>query len=168
MPKDAKKAPTPLEKACASTLSIVPWACYPLGVTQRIILYDGLCGFCDKTILFVLERDHESRFHFASIQSDIGAELLAEAGLKPDLSSLRLIIKDQHQRAIALERSRAVAAILKELPGAWSWAGTLLGTIPKSIADLGYNTFARFRYKLFGKLDACRVPNPDERERFLA
>ena len=127
-----------------------------------MILFDGRCGLCDRTVQFVLARDRRGVFRFAALESRVGRELregLCPAGALPD--SVLLLEGD----ALYLE-SEAVLRIARGLGPPWSLAG-LLRVVPRGLRDALYRLVARRRRRWFGELEACRLPRPEERERFL-
>lgn len=127
-----------------------------------VVLFDGVCNLCNRTVAFVLERDRAGVFRFASLQSPAGRALLLRAGLPlDDLRSLVLIDGDR-----VLTRSSAVLAIARRLSGPWR-ALALLRVVPRALRDLAYDRVAASRYRIFGRRDACLVPLPHLRERFL-
>jgi predicted DCC family thiol-disulfide oxidoreductase YuxK len=129
---------------------------------KSIVVFDGLCNFCNCWVRFVLNRDPSHRFHFASAQSETGAALLSAHGLSPqDLETMLLIEADRHY-----VKSDAVLQILRHLGGLWP-ALRLLRVLPMRLRDQAYSAFARRRYGWFGKSDACPVPDARWRDRFL-
>lgn len=126
-----------------------------------LILYDGVCGFCDWSVQFVLRHDEAGRFRFAPLQGPTAAAArAAHPELPADLDSIVLIDGER-----AWWRSEAVFRVLRELPG-WRFLAWL-GLIPRPLTDAGYRLFAALRHRVFGRLEACRVPSPAERARFL-
>jgi len=127
---------------------------------RRIVLFDGVCSVCDRAVHFIIDRDRGGRFQFAALQSEVGAELLARAGLS-GINTMVLIEGDH-----AYTRSTAALRIARRLDGAWPalYVGMV---VPKGLRDLAYRLFAAARYRLFGRLSACRVPSAAERGRFL-
>lgn len=127
---------------------------------MRIILFDGICNFCDASVQFIMKRDNGA-FKFASLQSDIGQELVARHKLQ-GIDSIVLIEEDK-----AYTRSTAALRIAKRLKGLWSFL--YIGIIiPKPLRDPLYDLFAKNRYNWFGKKDACMLPTKEQRARFLA
>lgn len=127
---------------------------------MRIILFDGICNFCDASVQFIMKRD-KGAFKFTSLQSDIGQELVARHKLQ-GIDSLVLIEDDK-----AYTRSTAALRIAKRLKGLW--AALYIGIIiPKPLRDPLYDLFAKNRYRWFGKKDACMLPTKEERARFLS
>ncbi|KXK02905.1 MAG: hypothetical protein UZ17_ACD001001353 [Acidobacteria bacterium OLB17] len=127
-----------------------------------IVLFDGVCNFCDAAVNFIITRDKAGVFRFAPLQSDIGRELVAKYSIPDDVDSVILIAGGK-----AHLHSDAALQIARRLGGIWSLAGVLV-VIPRPVRDLFYRLFAKYRYRLFGKKDACMMPTPEIRGRFLA
>jgi predicted DCC family thiol-disulfide oxidoreductase YuxK len=135
---------------------------------KHVILYDGLCGLCNRLNRFVIRRDGERLFRFASLQSGFAAESLSRYGKDPrDLDTLYVLSDYGTPSESVFSRSDAVLFILRQLGGVWRLAGAL-GWLPTSWLDLGYRWVARHRYRIFGRYDACPIPKPEDRERFIA
>jgi predicted DCC family thiol-disulfide oxidoreductase YuxK len=129
----------------------------------HVIFFDGVCGLCDRWVQFVLPRDRGGKFKFAPLQSALAARELPPRGGRPeDLNTVYVLTAG----GALLRKSRAVLFVLRELGGIWA-AVALLRVVPAVITDRLYDLVARTRYRLFGRLDACRVPGPEERGRFL-
>ena len=126
-----------------------------------IVLYDGLCGFCDSTVQSILRKDTRGRLRFASLQSEAGQALLAAHGLPADPNTMVLI-----DRGRAWLRSQAGFRMFGLLGMPWAVLGWLR-IVPAWLADPGYRLIAKNRYRLKGKRQACRVPEPGQRERFF-
>jgi predicted DCC family thiol-disulfide oxidoreductase YuxK len=132
-----------------------------------IILYDGVCGLCNRLNRFVLARDPARRFRFAALQSALAGEILARHGRDPrDLDTLYLVLAHGRPEERVLRKSDAALWILRGLRGPWRAAGALR-VVPRWIRDLGYDAVARTRYRLFGRYDTCPLPDPRHRARFL-
>ncbi len=132
-----------------------------------IVLYDGVCGLCNRLIRFVLARDVAGRFRFAALQGALAGEILARHGRVPrDLDTLYLVLRHGQPDERLLAKSDAALWILRELGGAWRAAGALR-MLPRWVRDRGYDLVARTRYRLFGRYDACPLPDPRNRARFL-
>lgn len=135
---------------------------------MQVLLYDGLCGFCDRTVQFVLARDPAGSMKFATLQGDFATTVL---GQRPELQSVdSLILVETGTDGSAtrvLVRSGAVIGIAEYLGGPWR-AASLFRVIPAVLRDWGYDVFARHRYRLFGRYDACPIPTPEQRARFIA
>jgi len=129
---------------------------------SSIVLFDGVCNFCNDSVNFIIRHDRDNKFKFATLQSDIGQELRAEYNVGEDIDSIVLIENDQ-----AFTHSTAGLQIAKALGGVWS-LGYIFIIVPTVIRDWFYKLFAKYRYWLFGKKEVCMIPTPDVRERFLA
>jgi predicted DCC family thiol-disulfide oxidoreductase YuxK len=135
--------------------------------TNPIILYDGVCGLCNRLIQFLLKRDIHDRIRFASLQSEFAAKALQRHGGDPDdLDTVYVIENYETPNERLLARSDAVLNVVRELGGFWKIAGW--GKIfPRQIRDVLYNLVARNRYRVFGKYDTCMMPEPQYRRKFL-
>jgi len=127
-----------------------------------IVLFDGVCNFCNASVNFVIEHDKAGYFKFAPLQSEIGEELVAKHGINTaDIDSVIVVENDR-----AYTHSSGALRIAKQLDGIWSWAYAFI-MVPKPIRDFCYKLFAKHRYRLFGRQDACMMPTPEIRARFL-
>jgi predicted DCC family thiol-disulfide oxidoreductase YuxK len=135
---------------------------------RHIIFFDGVCGMCDRIVQFVLAHDRQGVFQFAALQTAIAAQRLAPFGKDPhDVDTVFVIADAAEPEARVLERGRAILFILRRLGGLWGVLALIAGILPTVILDFFYRRVAGNRYRIFGKLDACRVPSKEERERFL-
>lgn len=126
-----------------------------------MILYDGVCIFCSRWIRFVATRDVARRFRFTPIQSAYGARLAQAFGIDPADPDTNAVIHG----GVAYFKSDGALTVLSHLPR-WRWARALLA-IPKPLRDAVYNLVAQNRYRIFGKFDACFVPEEDMRARVV-
>lgn len=124
---------------------------------KATIIFDGICGFCNAYVRFVIRRDPLIRFDFVSSQSSTGKHLLAENQLV-GLDSLVLV-----EAGNLYIKSEAVLRICRQLTGIWRWLW-YLHRIPRPLRDRAYDWFAKHRYR-FGQHRACPVPTPAERQR---
>lgn len=132
-----------------------------------ILLYDGVCGLCNRTVQFVLRCDREKKFRFARLQSEYGARLLSENGVDAsDLNSFYIVVF-QEEGEVLLKRSDAVLFVMEKLPAIWPMVARVLRLIPHPIRDWGYRLIARSRYQLFGRYETCPLPSESDRERFI-
>jgi predicted DCC family thiol-disulfide oxidoreductase YuxK len=165
---------SPVATAGADSVSSTTLASTPVSVAAAegpVILYDGLCGLCDRYVQFVLRYDQRRRFRFAPLQGAFAARALARHGMLPSGPSLDSVVLVE-EAGLPTERLRvrsdAVLAIVEELGGAWRLT-TFLRVIPRPLRDAVYRLIARMRHRLFGRLDACAVPaDPAAAGRFLA
>ncbi len=130
---------------------------------KKIVLFDGECNFCDASVQFIIKRDPQGIFSFASLQSDVGQQLVKEYHVPDEIDSIILIDPEQHKFYI---KSSAALHICKRLSGLWK-IFYLFKVIPGSIRDKVYDIIARNRIKWFGKKDQCTLPSPEIRKRFL-
>lgn len=128
---------------------------------QKIILFDGICNFCDSSVQFIIKRDRSGQFHFASLQSDAASKLLDEHDVPKDVGSIILI-----EDGKAYHKSGAALRIARNLDGAWKLLYGFI-IVPRPIRDFVYDIIARNRYKWFGQKESCPLPSPDIRKRFL-
>jgi predicted DCC family thiol-disulfide oxidoreductase YuxK len=117
---------------------------------------------CNAAVQFVVAHEREPSLKFASLQSDVGRRIVKERALSGDIDTVVLVDGDR-----VFLRSSAAVRVLWSLGAAWPALGALLWIVPKPLRDLGYDIFARFRYRLFGRKDACMVPTPELRARFV-
>jgi predicted DCC family thiol-disulfide oxidoreductase YuxK len=130
---------------------------------NAIILFDGVCNFCNGSVNFIIDRDPGAYFKFAPLQSEIGEKLIKEHGINKAETDSVILIEDGK----VYTHSTAALRVARKLKGAWSWFYGFT-IVPKFIRDAAYKLFAKNRYKMFGKQDACMLPTPDVRARFLA
>ena len=130
-----------------------------------IILFDGVCNLCSRSVRFIITRDPNARFRFAPLQSDAARRICTERGIPmPSAAEPDSIIVLADGRAI--ERSDAALAITARLRFPWPMLG-VFRMIPRAVRDWLYRLVARNRYRWFGKADACMVPTPELRARFI-
>ncbi len=127
-----------------------------------IVLFDGSCFFCNRAIRFIIERDPQRIFRFASFESATGVQLLARLAVDPaSTDSVVLIDGDRHWL-----RSDAVLEITGRLSAAWPMLRIFV-VVPRPLRDWGYRIVAKHRHRLFGRQDSCTLPSDDLRSRFL-
>ena len=135
---------------------------------RRIVLYDGVCGFCNGSVRWLIERDGGSRLHFAPLQGETAAALRARHPEIPTSLDTIVFIEVGPAAERVWLRSAGVFRALRELAPPWCWLAALRFLAPASLWDVAYQAFARRRYQWFGRYDACPIPPPDVRARFLA
>ena len=139
----------------------------PIPESNPIVLYDGVCGLCNRLVQFLLKRDTRHRFRFASLQSDFANNLLTLYGADPHDLDTVYVVKDYGQPDQSLlGRSDAVLYMLDQLGGVWKLAG-VGRVLPKALRDVVYKVVARNRYRVFGKYESCMLPEARHREKFL-
>lgn len=143
------------------------------GIGDRLlVVFDGHCGFCNRSVRWFLRRDALDRLRFVPSESPKVSELLARHGMAAtDLQSgpnTVVVVRDPGgAKERVFTRSDAGKEILRELPQPWRIAGNLLGLIPRPLRDVGYRLVARWRYRIWGRLESCPIPTAAERARFL-
>jgi len=131
------------------------------------VLYDGVCGLCNRLVQFILKRDSRDRFRFASLQSTFGQTILKRHGADPlDLDTFYVVLDYESPSERLLARSDGVVYALTTLGGIWKIAA-VGKALPKSVCDALYNLVARNRYRIFGKYESCMLPEPKQRAKFL-
>lgn len=136
--------------------------------TKPILLYDGVCGLCNHFVQFILARDHAARFRFASLQCPFAARVLRKHGVSVEaLDTVYLVLNSESREEKLLSRSDAAVVVLRGLGGFWALTSGAVRALPRVMRDWVYNQIARRRYRIFGKYDACMLPAPKYRDRFL-
>lgn len=137
-------------------------------MADPIILYDGVCGLCNRLVQFLLKHDRQGRLRFASLQSDFAAKVLQRHGIDPkDLDTLHVIENYEQPGERVLQRSDAILRAGRELGSFWRFSAAAATVIPRGLRDVVYRFVARNRYRVFGKYDTCMLPEPNQRSRFL-
>jgi predicted DCC family thiol-disulfide oxidoreductase YuxK len=128
----------------------------------EIILFDGVCNFCNSSINFVIDHDPKKHFKFAALQSEIGQDILTQFHKNTkDFDSI-ILLKDNR----LYQKSEAALEITRHLSGFWKHL-SVFSILPTFFLNFFYDIIARNRYKIFGKADSCRMPTTELRERFL-
>jgi predicted DCC family thiol-disulfide oxidoreductase YuxK len=132
-----------------------------------IVLYDGVCGLCNRLVQFLLKHDSHDRFRFASLQSEFARQVLTRHDADPhDLDTVYVVKDFGHPDESLLARSDAVLYMLQQLGGIWKL--TAVGRVlPRRLRDAIYSVVATNRYRVFGKYESCMLPEPKHRARFL-
>lgn len=132
-----------------------------------VLLYDGVCGFCNKSVQMILDHDKRKEMRFAALQSDYGQQVISR---HPELEKIDSVVfvepeSDAQQERVFI-RSNAALRVAGYLGGAWRLL-LIFRIIPRPVRDFFYDLFAKYRYKFFGKYDSCMLPAPGVRSRFL-
>jgi predicted DCC family thiol-disulfide oxidoreductase YuxK len=127
-----------------------------------IILFDGVCNFCNGAVNFIIKHDRKKAFRFTPLQSDAGQALLQQYGLPTnELKSFVLIEKGK-----AYKKTTAALRVANYFSPYWRWTN-LFWILPSPVRDVAYNIIAKYRYKWFGKKEECMIPSSEFRSRFL-
>ncbi|HET9136637.1 MAG TPA: thiol-disulfide oxidoreductase DCC family protein [Candidatus Kapabacteria bacterium] len=127
-----------------------------------VVIFDGICNFCNSSVNFVIDHDPDQRYKFAASQSESGQKLLTEYNIAALASDTFILIEEGN----AFTRSTAALRIAKHLRGPWKLCYGFI-VIPRPIRDVVYQFISRNRYKWFGRKETCRIPTAEERARFL-
>ncbi len=134
--------------------------------STALILYDGVCGFCDRFVQWLMQIDRRQQFRYAPLQGVTAATVRQRHPEMPtDLDSVVLVESDGEAERVLWHASAALRIL--ELAGIESAAVRWAKRLPRPVLDLAYRSFAALRYRMFGKLKECRVPSPAERTLFL-
>jgi predicted DCC family thiol-disulfide oxidoreductase YuxK len=152
-------------------------------VAHPILLYDGVCGLCNRLVQFILRRDPAGIFRFASLQSALAERVLGKHGADAhDLDTVYVVVDYEQPDERLLPRSDAIIFILRRLgtstpvpassitasgPMFWRVVASLTRLVPRALRDWGYGVIARNRYRVFGRSESCILPAPANRDRFL-
>ena len=127
-----------------------------------IILFDGVCNFCNAGVNFIIRQDKKNIFRFAALQSKTGQQLAEQYHLqKKNFDSFILVDEGK-----VYNRSAAGFKVYGKLPWYWKWT-QIFWIVPRFITDAAYDFIAKNRYKWFGKKEQCMIPTPDVHNRFL-
>ncbi|MDQ3490131.1 MAG: thiol-disulfide oxidoreductase DCC family protein [Acidobacteriota bacterium] len=127
-----------------------------------IVLFDGVCNFCNSSVNFVIQHDRKGYFKFAPLQSTVGWELLNKYKVETSKADSVVVIDDGR----VYLRSDGALHVAGKLDKPWSWLSFLI-IVPRPIRDFIYRLLAKYRYRLFGKKDVCMIPTPELKQRFL-
>lgn len=128
----------------------------------RIVLFDGICVFCNNSVNFIIRNDPKGKFRFVAMQSEKGQETLRQNGLPADFIDSIVLVENGR----VFTHSTAALRVARELRGAWPVCYAFI-VLPRFLRDWAYGLVAKNRYSLFGKKDACMVPTAAVRARFL-
>ena len=138
----------------------------PQALPSRVVLFDGVCVFCEGSVRWLIARDPQARLRFAALQGETAAALRrAHPEIPEELETLVYVAANDGDEGVSL-RSEAAFRVLAQIQGPWrrlAW----LGRLPRWCTDPAYRLFVRHRYRIFGKRSECLVPSSAERVRFL-
>ncbi|GAP70504.1 predicted thiol-disulfide oxidoreductase YuxK, DCC family [Bacteroidales bacterium 6E] len=129
-------------------------------MTRQLVIFDGYCNLCNRSVDFIVKRDHQGIFRYVALQSEAGAYLSGVFKIPPEPQSVMLISDGKIYR-----QSDAALMIASKLKKPWSWLGSFR-IVPKAFRDPVYNLVATHRYRWFGKRQVCRMPTEEERRLF--
>ena len=129
---------------------------------NRLVLFDGVCNFCNFWIKFALKRDKQGKLKFGSLQGDIAQQVLPHYNIDPAILTSVIFIED----GIAYRESTAALKVCRHLDGGWKLLYILI-IIPAFIRDGIYKWVGKNRYKWFGKQESCMLPTAEQRMRFV-
>jgi predicted DCC family thiol-disulfide oxidoreductase YuxK len=127
-----------------------------------LVLFDGVCNLCSRSVQTILRHDRQARFRFASLQSPLGEKLRDDLGIDREKVDSVILVEGGRW----YKESDAALRIAHGLGGLWKAFG-ILRLVPRPLRDAAYRLIARNRYRWFGKTETCWVPTPELRERFL-
>jgi predicted DCC family thiol-disulfide oxidoreductase YuxK len=127
-----------------------------------VVLFDGTCAFCERSVRFIATRDPAAYFRFGASQTPAAAALLSRYGTSREAARSLILIEDGH----VYLRSTAVLRIARRMTSPWRWAGVLL-VVPLPIRDAVYRVVAAIRHRLAGTSNACEVPPKEIRDRLI-
>jgi predicted DCC family thiol-disulfide oxidoreductase YuxK len=128
---------------------------------DRIVLFDGVCNFCASSVQFIIKNDKTSSLKFASLQSNLGQQLLIHYNMPTSIDGVVFIENNR-----AYFKSTAAFQIANYFGITWKWL-KLFSVFPLFMTDFVYDIIAKNRYKWFGKKETCMLPSPEIRNRFL-
>jgi predicted DCC family thiol-disulfide oxidoreductase YuxK len=160
-----------LSKSEKQTTGLDPSGDALSGLPQRIVFFDGVCSFCDGVVTWLRNRDPEDRLFFASLQGETADRFrrIYPGEFPPAVDNMVYFTREDTGAGSAVrihQRADAVLALCDELGGVWRHA-RWLRALPAGWLDVAYRIFAANRYRLFGTLDACAIPTPEQRKQLL-
>jgi predicted DCC family thiol-disulfide oxidoreductase YuxK len=130
---------------------------------RYLVLYDGTCGLCDRSVQWLLRHDRKGALRYAPLQGSTARQFVDEREV---YDTMMLVERDDDGAPRLFNASRAFFEICRVLGGGWR-AASWLRVLPVGLTDSAYHVVARNRYRWFGQVDACRIPSAEVRDRFL-
>ncbi len=131
-------------------------------INSPILLFDGVCNLCNASVQWVIRRDPKGIFRFAPLQSETGQSLLRQSGLSSEHFDTVVLVDGDR----IFTRSDAALEIARRIGGVWSLLA-VFRRVPRPIRNAVYDWIARHRYRWFGKTEACMIPRPEWKKRFV-
>ena len=136
--------------------------------SNPIVLYDGVCGLCNRLVQFVLKNDRNDVFRFASLQSKLAEQILVRHRLRSEsLETVYVVLDYGLAEERLLSRLNAVVYVLQQLGGPLTYVSAILRVLPAPVQNFLYGLVARNRYRVFGRYETCPLPDSDTRSKFL-
>ena len=136
----------------------------PTSTADAVLLYDGTCGFCAASVQFVLRHERRATLRFATLEGPLGEGARRS---HPELAGVDSVVWVEPARGRVLVRSDAALAVAAYLGGPWRALAALGRLVPRRLRDAVYDLIARNRYRIAGRVEACPVPTPEQRGRFI-
>jgi len=130
---------------------------------KKIILFDGICNLCNGFVQFVIKRDKQDVFRYASLQSEIGQHLISERNIDCKIIDSVILIDPE---VAYYSKSDAALQIARHMKG-YRLLSKVLNLIPRGLRNIVYDLIAKYRYSWFGKKDQCMIPTPELKGKFL-
>ena len=131
-------------------------------INSPILLFDGVCNLCNASVQWVIRRDPQGIFRFAPLQSETGQSLLRRSGLSSEHFDTVVLVDGDR----IFPRSDAALEIARRIGGVWSLLA-VFRRVPRPVRNAVYDWIARHRYRWFGKTEACMIPRPEWKKRFV-
>tara|TARA_Y100001934_G_scaffold254503_1_gene320446 strand:- start:146 stop:646 length:501 start_codon:yes stop_codon:yes gene_type:complete len=136
--------------------------------STHLVLYDGVCGFCNRSVQWALVRDKKKQVQYAPLQSHLARSLLSRHNLEVDETSTAFVVRAPFTNDEKIFAGpKAAMETLSALPPPWPFIGRLLGFVPGFLSQAVYNLIAKHRYSLLGRADACILPSSEQRGQFI-
>ncbi|MFN0050244.1 MAG: thiol-disulfide oxidoreductase DCC family protein [Cytophagales bacterium] len=132
-------------------------------MNKSVVLFDGVCNLCNSSVNFIIDHDPKMKYKFAALQSDIGREMMKKHSVDTQYFDSVILLENEKYYT----KSTAALKIARHLSGAWPVFYYLFIIWPPFIRNAIYDMVAKNRYRIFGKTEACRMPTPELKERFL-
>ncbi|MDF1695513.1 MAG: DCC1-like thiol-disulfide oxidoreductase family protein [Saprospiraceae bacterium] len=124
-----------------------------------IVIYDGICGFCNASLQFILKQGPSKKLRFVAFQSEVGHQVRSAMQIEEDMDSIIVV-----ENGAYYKKSKAIFHILDHIKSNWKYL-KIFRFIPTFISDFFYSIIAKYRYKI--QKNECPIPTPEERELFI-